>query len=139
MIATLADLHTGHTDRSRLPQRINVTASAAAALAVALAATQDVTAAMDAFAAWAILSGTIQLTVAAHRVGQLRGQWLMIISGAGSIFAGTTFINWSQPPTAALHALVKYSIGGAIRYLLTALWLLTPAIPTPPTARAPGP
>lgn len=100
-----------------------MTASAAVAIVVALAATQNLIAAMDAFDVWAILSGTIQLTVGARRLRQLRGQWLMIISGAGSIFAGTTFINWSQPPTSALHALAQYSIGGAIWYLLTALWL----------------
>ena len=48
----------------------------------------------------------------------------MIISGAGSIFAGTTFIDWNRSPSSALHALAQYSIGGAIWYLLTALWLL---------------
>jgi uncharacterized membrane protein HdeD (DUF308 family) len=86
---------------------------------------------MDAFAVWAIISGAIQLAVGARRLGQLAGQWPMIISGAGSIFAGTTFIDWNRSPTSALHSLAQYSIGGAIRYLLTALWLLR-ARPAPP-------
>jgi hypothetical protein len=74
---------------------------------------------MDVFAV-----GAIQLTVGARPLGQLRGQCPMILSGAGSVFAGTTFIGWSRSPASALHALTQYSIGGAIWYLLTALWLL---------------
>jgi uncharacterized membrane protein HdeD (DUF308 family) len=87
---------------------------------------------MDTVAGWAIISGAIQLAVEARRLGQLAGQWPMIISGAKSIFAGTTFIAWNRSPASALNALAPYSIGGAICYLLTALWLLR-ARPAPPT------
>jgi hypothetical protein len=69
---------------------------------------------MDTFAAWAIISGAIQLAVGAGRLGQLDGQWPMIISGAGSIIAATTFIDYNRSPASALHALAQYSIGGAI-------------------------
>lgn len=123
MVATVVDLRTAATGRSRLPQRVNAatSAAAAAAAAVAVAASASVTKAMDVFAVWAAVSGAIQLTVGVRRLGRLRGQWLMIASGAGSIFAGTTFIDWSRSPASALHALEQYSIGGAIWYLLTAL------------------
>jgi uncharacterized membrane protein HdeD (DUF308 family) len=130
--ATIVDLRTDTTGRSRLPQRINAATSAAAAVTVAVTVSVSLATAMDVFAVWAIISGAIQLTVGARRLGHLRGQWPMIISGAGSIFAGTTFIDWSRSLASALHALAQYSIGGAIWYLLTALWLLRarPAVPT---------
>jgi uncharacterized membrane protein HdeD (DUF308 family) len=122
--ATVVDLRTDTTGRSRLPQHVNAATSTAAAVTVAIGVSVSLATAMDIFAVWAIISGAIQLTVGAQRLRQLRGQWPMIISGAGSIFAGTTFIDWSRPPSSALHALAQYSIGGAIWYLLTALWLL---------------
>jgi hypothetical protein len=133
--ATVVDLRTDTTARSRLPQRVNAATSTAAAVTVAILVSLSLATAMDAFGAWAIISGAIQLAVGARRLGQLAGQWPMIISGAGSIFAGTTFIDWNRSPASALHALTQYSIGGAIWYLLTALWLLR-ASSAPPTILA---
>jgi uncharacterized membrane protein HdeD (DUF308 family) len=129
--ATVVDLRTDTTGRSRLAQRVNAATSIAAAVTVAIGVTVSLVTAMDVFAVWAIVSGAIQLTVGVRRLGQLAGQWPMIISGAGSIFAGTTFIDWNRSPSSALHALAQYSIGGAIWYLLTALWLLRTRAPAP--------
>jgi hypothetical protein len=127
--ATVVDLCTDTTGRSRFPQHVNAATSTAAAVTVAIGVSVSLATAMNIFAVWAIISGAIQLTVGARRLRQLRGQWPMIISGAGSIFAGTTFIDWNRSPSAALHALTQYSIGGAIWYLLTALWLLRTRTP----------
>jgi uncharacterized membrane protein HdeD (DUF308 family) len=132
--ATIADLRSDATGQSRYPQQINAAIAALAAIAIGAPASVSLTTAMDAFAGWAILSGTIQLTVGARRLGRLRGQWLMIISGAGSIFAGTTFVAWSHPSADALQALTRYSIGGAVWYLLTALWLSRPLNKAPTAA-----
>jgi len=63
------------------------------------------------------------IVLAAQRQRVLHGQWLMIISGAGSVFAGISFTNWTGTPPAGLTALAQYSAGGAVWYLLTALWL----------------
>ena len=122
--ATVVDLRTDTTGRSRLAQRVNAATSTAAAVTVAVGVSVSLVTAMDIFAVWAIISGAIQLTVGARRHGQLAGQWPMIVSGAGSIFAGTTFIDRGRSPASALHVLAQYSIGGAIWYLLAALWLL---------------
>jgi uncharacterized membrane protein HdeD (DUF308 family) len=130
--ATLVDLRTDTTAESRLPQHVNAATSSAAAVTVAIGASVSLATAMDTFAVWAIISGAIQLAVGARRVRQLAGHWPMIISGAGSIFAGTTFIDWTRSPASALHALAQDSIGGAIWYLLTAHWLLR-VRPAPPT------
>ena len=123
-VATVVDLRADTTAKPRLAQHVNAATSTAAAVTVAVGASVSLATAMDTFAVWAIISGAIQLAVGARRVGELAGQWPMIISGAGSIFAGTTFIDWNRSPTSALHSLAQYSIGGAIWYLLTALWLL---------------
>jgi hypothetical protein len=133
LAASIADLRSDATGRATVPQWINAIADAAAVTLVAVAASHSLTAAMNALAGWAIISGAIQLTLGGRRVGRLRGQWLMIISGAGSIFAGTTFIDWTQSPSAALHTLTQYSIGGAVWYLLTAIWLSMPATRAPTT------
>jgi len=132
--ATIADLRSDATGQPRYPQHVNAAIGAAAAIAIGAAASVSLANAMDAFAGWAILSGTIQLTVGARRLGRLGGQWLMIISGAGSILAGTTFAAWSHPSADALQALTQYSIGGAVWYLLTALWLTRPLKEAPTAA-----
>jgi hypothetical protein len=51
----------------------------------------------------------------------------MIVSGAGSIIAGAAFAGPSGPSTTGLSALARYSLGGAVWYLLTAIWLFGPA------------
>jgi uncharacterized membrane protein HdeD (DUF308 family) len=127
LTATIVDLRAAATGQSTTwPQRVNAGVGAVAAITIGIAALVGLTSAMNVFAGWAIVSGIIQLTVGARRLGRLRGQWLMIISGAGSIFAGTTFIGWNHSAADALHVLAQYSIGGAVWYLLTAIWLTRP-------------
>lgn len=124
LAASIADLRSDATGRATAPQWINAIADTAAVILIAVGASHSLTAAMDVIAGWAIVSGAIQLILGVRRLGRVRGQGLMIISGGGSIFAGTTFIDWSQSPSTAVHTLAQYSIGGAVWYLLTALWLL---------------
>ena len=76
------------------------------------------------FGLWAIVSGGIQLILGVLRQWSLKGQWLMIISGGGSIVAGITFAGLTGSSAAGLPALAQYSIGGAVWYFLTAGWLL---------------
>jgi hypothetical protein len=76
------------------------------------------------FGLWAIASGGIQLTLGVLRQRSLKGQWLMIISGGGSIVAGIAFAGLTGSSVAGLPALARYSIGGAVWYCLTAGWLL---------------
>lgn len=79
-----------------------------------------------AFGLWAIVSGGIQLVLGAIRQWSLKGQWLMIISGGGSVTAGITFAGLAGSATPGLPVLVQYSLDGAVWYLLTAGWLLLP-------------
>jgi hypothetical protein len=126
VIATLIDLRTNGQGPAALPQRVNAVAGTAATVAVAATVPSSLTTAVHVFAIWAIASGAIQLLVGTRRLATVGGQWPMILSGAGSIIAGTTFAGWSGSPSTAQHALAQYSIGGAVFYLLTALWLSRP-------------
>jgi len=113
-IASAIDLRREPTRTVRTLQAINLLTSAAATLLVTLLARRGATDAMNAFGGWAIIAGAIQLSVALRRRRRVGGQWPMIISGAGSLFAGITFLDWTGSQAAALHALEQYSIGGGI-------------------------
>jgi uncharacterized membrane protein HdeD (DUF308 family) len=101
---------------------LNLAAGAAAALGILGAARSGLDAVLAIFGAWAVVSGGLMIILAVHRRA-LGGQWLMIISGAGSVYAGTTFATWAGSPAAGLRALAQYSAGGAVWYLLAAAWL----------------
>jgi hypothetical protein len=88
-----------------------------------VAVRSSLAAAITALGGWAILSGAVMIYLAVRRQRPLGGQWLLIISGAGSVLAGTTFVGWTGSAAAGLGALAQYSAGGAVWYLLTALWL----------------
>jgi len=123
VIATLVDLN-ATTDRApRRLQRANFLLSSIATATTCVALARDFSGALEVFALWAILSGAIQLLVAWRRNAIVGAQWFMVISGAGSVFAGTTFLSWNSSDVAATHALAQYSVGGALWYLLTAGWL----------------
>jgi uncharacterized membrane protein HdeD (DUF308 family) len=93
-------------------------------------------AAITVFGVWAIVSGAIMAVLAVRRRRVLGGHWLMILSGAGSVVAGITFIGWTGNPGTGLAVLAQYSAGGALWYLLAGLWLLRSA--RPPAAIAGG-
>jgi hypothetical protein len=124
VIATMFDVRATRDTCSPIPQYANMAAGTAAAFAILLAAFSNLPAVIAAFGAWAIAAGGVQLALAVHRRRTLGGQWLMIISGAGSVFAGITFIGWTGSTQTGLSALAQYSAGGAVWYVLCALWLL---------------
>jgi uncharacterized membrane protein HdeD (DUF308 family) len=100
----------------------NALAGLAAALAISLRSS-DLATELQIFGWWAIASGATQLTAGAVRQRWLRGQWLMIISGAGSVYAGTTFAGLSASAPVGLPILEQYSVGGAAWYLIAGVSL----------------
>jgi hypothetical protein len=129
-IATLFDLRPGPS-LARWPQQFNLAADLAAAPAILIALQSSLADAVTIFGVWAISTGAVMIFLAARRQRVLSGQWLMILSGAGSVFAGTTFVSWTGSSSAGLAALAQYSAGGAVWYLLTAVWLSWTARPRP--------
>jgi hypothetical protein len=125
--ATLIDIRTTPPQSQTRFQRVNLVTSLITAVALLGVAQRGFGAILDVFGLWAIVSGVIQLVVAVRRHTLISAQWFMVISGAGSIFAGTTFLSWSGSAHDGLAVLVQYSTGGAIWYVIAALWLLVTA------------
>jgi hypothetical protein len=124
--ATLIDIRATPPDARIIAQPINLTTSLGAAALLLAVANRDWNDVIAVFGVWGIVSGAIQLLVAWSRRRRLAGQWLMLVSGAGSVFAGASFLHWAGTQQTGAATLVQYSIGGAVWYLLTATWLLLP-------------
>jgi hypothetical protein len=93
VVATIFDIRaTRAAPAAPIPQYANIAAGSTAACAILIALFSDLPAAITAFGVWAITAGGLQLLLAERRRGAFRGQWLMIISGAGSVLAGITFL-----------------------------------------------
>lgn len=129
--ATVLDLRADAAPWSRWPQQVNLVADVAAAAGILVALFTSLAAAITVFGVWAIVSGALMTVLAVRRRRVLGGQWLMIVSGAGSVFAGITFIGWTGTPGTGLAVLAQYSAGGALWYLLAGFWLLRSARPAP--------
>lgn len=125
VVATLFDIRVGRGRRWAYPQYLNLAAGVGAAAGIATVVWSDLPSAITVFGAWAVATGLIQVFLAVIRLrDRLKGQWPMIISGVGSLFAGSAFLGWTGTSSAALTVLAQYSAGGAVWYILTAFWLL---------------
>jgi uncharacterized membrane protein HdeD (DUF308 family) len=127
--ATFLDLRASRAASPSWPRQVNVMADVTAAAGILTALPSGLAAAITVFGIWAVVSGAIMAVLAVRRRRALRGQWLMLISGAGSVLAGITFIGWTGPAGTGLAALAQYSAGGALWYLLAGFWLLRPTRP----------
>ena len=108
--------------RSTVGLVVNITVSTLAALGLAVALTSGIPAALRVWGAWALLAGVLQLVVAVGR-RRLGGQWALIISGALSMVAGTTFVVQSFAPGASLVTVAGYALLGGVFFLVSALRL----------------
>jgi hypothetical protein len=124
-VGSLVELRTGRTTLFRVPHYLNMTAGFGATAWIAASVLSDLPTAMTIFGIWAVVAGVVQLYLAVQRLqAKVRGQWPMIISGAGSVLGGITYIGWLGSSHDALTAVAQYSAGGAVFYVLTALWLM---------------
>jgi hypothetical protein len=121
--ATLIDIRTTPRESHTAFQRLNLAASLAAAGAIVATVNSGFATTIAVFGVWAIASGVIQLVVALRRTTLISAQWFMIISGAGSIFAGITFLTWAGTVHDGTGTLIQYSTGGALWYAIAATWL----------------
>jgi len=128
--ATLIDIRTTPVQSQTLFQRVNLASSLLAAAAVLIVAQRGIGAVLDVFGIWAVVSGAIQVVIALRRHTLISAQWLMVISGAGSLFAGTTFLTWRGSTHDGLAVLTQYSTGGAVWYVIAALWLAATSLKT---------
>jgi uncharacterized membrane protein HdeD (DUF308 family) len=105
-------------------QQVNVVASAAATVGVALALGSGMGAVIGVIGLWAIASGLLQLGTAARRWKTHGAQWVMILSGAQSALAGGLFVAQSRMPTPPTIAnIAGYAGVGALYFLISGIWL----------------
>ncbi|MEU0530714.1 hypothetical protein [Amycolatopsis tolypomycina] len=101
---------------------VNVAISLLAAAGLGVAAASGIPDVLRVWGSWAVVAGLVQLFVGAARRG-LGGQWPMILSGAISVVAGTSFILQATMDGASLTALAGYATLGGIFFLVSALRL----------------
>ncbi len=121
--ATLIDLRAQPHGAAAGARIANIVASAITSAAVLVVAATRPGGIWAVYGGWAVVTGGIQLFVGVRRRQILPGQWLMVISGAGSVVAGLGFLSWTGPPTRALGLLTQYAFGGALWYAVTGLLL----------------
>jgi uncharacterized membrane protein HdeD (DUF308 family) len=97
--------------------------SAAAAVALGVAATGDVANVLVVFGIWAALAGAIQFVVALRRRAQLGNQWPMYVAGGFSIAAGIVYIVLGSGGHPRLMPLVIYTVTGGVEFVVQS-WLL---------------
>jgi uncharacterized membrane protein HdeD (DUF308 family) len=121
--AVLWQLRAGRgSDGSRIPEWINVVMSVAAAIALGIAASSSVAAALAVWGVWAIVSGITQLVTAILR-RRAGGQVPLIVSGAISVFAGTGFLVQGLGGAGSAVGVGGYAILGGIFFLIAAIRL----------------
>jgi uncharacterized membrane protein HdeD (DUF308 family) len=122
VLAALVDARSSRATGSVLGLHVNVAVSLLTAIGVAVASASGIPAVLRVWGAWAIVAGAVQLIVAANR-RKMGGQWSMIISGAISALAGTSFIVMAGADGATLTNVAGYAIPGGIFFLVSALRL----------------
>ncbi|MEU7474740.1 hypothetical protein AB0A63_02070 [Lentzea sp. NPDC042327] len=120
--AVVVDSRTSRTGRASWGLYANIAVSTIAAAGLVVAVTSGIPAVLTVWGAWAVVSGVTQLVVAVVRRG-LGGQWPMILSGAISTLAGTSFIVQAGSDGATLTTLAGYAGIGGVFYLVSALRL----------------
>ena len=110
--------------------------SAAAAVALGVAATGSVADVLAVFGVWAAISGAAQLVVALRRRALLGNQWPMLLAGGGSVIGGLAYIIVAAGGNPKLRLLAIYAATGGVEFIIQA-WLLArrrhrlTAVPTP--------
>lgn len=122
VVAAVIDLRTSKATASARALYVNIGISLLAVVGLALAATSGLPAVLRVWGAWAITAGLAQLAVGIVR-RPLGGQWPMIVSGAISVLAGTSFIAQAGTPDASLSRVAGYATLGGLFFLASALRL----------------
>lgn len=103
-------------------QFLNAVISALVTLAVSIALSRDVYAAIGVIGVWAGLSGVLQLSTGVRRWREASAQWPQILSGAQSCFAATHFLANAKHhvPAASVARVAFYAIFGALYLAVSA-------------------
>jgi uncharacterized membrane protein HdeD (DUF308 family) len=122
VVASLIDAHTQHGSARRV-LLAGAAVSAAAAIALGVAATGTVSDVLVVFGIWAGLSGAAQLVVALRRRAQFGNQWPMLLAGGVSVIAGVAYVTAASGADPMLNMLSVYAAAGGLDFLIES-WLL---------------
>ncbi|MDR7276996.1 hypothetical protein [Catenuloplanes atrovinosus] len=120
--AAVVDLRASRTTGRPVLLYANIAISLLTAVGVAIATTSGIPAVLRVWGAWAVVAGLLQLIVGVTR-RRMGGQWPMIISGAISVLAGTSFIASAAQDGITLTNAIGYAIPGGVFFLISALRL----------------
>jgi uncharacterized membrane protein HdeD (DUF308 family) len=113
----------GQQGSARQLLELNAAVSAAAAVALGIAATGDEGDVLAVFGVWALVAGGAQLVVAIRRRMMLGRQWPLLLAGAGSTIWGIVFLVMSGSDDPELRMIAVYAAGGGVEFVIQA-WLL---------------
>ena len=110
------------SQRSKAAEWINVVVSVIVAIALGVASTISVSAALAVWGVWAIGAGIPQL-IAAIRNRRSGGQVPQMLSGGISVFAGSAFFVQGVQGAGTITGVAGYAVLGAIFFLVSAIRL----------------
>lgn len=110
------------TQRSKVAEWVNVVVSVAVAIALGVASSVSIPAALAVWGVWAIVAGVPQL-VAAIRNRHDGGQVPQMLSGGISVFAGAGFLFQGLQGGGMITGAAGYATLGAIFFLISAIRL----------------
>jgi uncharacterized membrane protein HdeD (DUF308 family) len=122
VVAALVDVRSSRATRPALGLYVNIVISGLAGIGLAVAAASGIPAVLRVWGAWAVVAGLTQLVVGVSR-RTMGGQWAMIISGAISTVAGTSFVLQATQANASLVNLAGYAALGGLFFLVSAVRL----------------
>jgi len=109
--------------RSKAAERTNVVVSVVVAVALGIASSNTIPAALAVWGAWAIVAGVPQL-IAAIRNRSTGGQVAQMLSGGISVVAGLGFLSQGLQDHGTISGTAGYAALGAIFFLVSALRLV---------------
>ncbi|GLY78332.1 hypothetical protein [Actinoallomurus iriomotensis] len=120
--AAIVDARASRTTGSPVLLYVNIVVSLLTAVGVAIACASGIPAVLRVWGAWAVVAGLVQLIVGVTR-RTMGGQWPMIISGAISVLAGSSFIIGASAENPTLTNAAGYAIPGGVFFLISAIRL----------------
>ncbi|WP_299574741.1 DUF308 domain-containing protein [uncultured Williamsia sp.] len=109
----------GRASSPRIAEKANIVVSCLVAIAVGVASTMSIAAAVGVWGAWAVLSGATQLITAVQR-RRAGGQTPQILSGAISVAAGTSFVAQAVAGSDSITGVGGYALLGGLFFLVSA-------------------
>ena len=110
------------SDRSRVSEWVGVVVSTVVAVALGIASSVSLSAALAVWGAWAIGAGIPQL-ISAIRNRRSGGQVPQMLSGGISLFAGTAFLVQGLQGSEMIAGVAGYAVLGGVFFLVSAIRL----------------